>query len=159
MSGTQGGPRFVDDRHRYRLESRIATGGMGEVWRATDTSLGREVAVKVLKLNYQDRPDELAQLEREFHEAQSLSHPNVVSVFDLDRDGNVYFIVMELLEGELLADILKRLDGQPMERHYALGIISSVGVFGGFQGILIDPRTGVLMGGSDPRKDGAAMGY
>ena len=67
----------------------------------------------MLKLNYQDRPDELAQLEREFHEAQSLSHPNVVSVFDLDRDGNVYFIVMELLEGELLADILKRLDGSP----------------------------------------------
>jgi serine/threonine protein kinase len=85
------------------------------------------VAVKVLKLNYQDRADELAQLEREFHQAQSLSHPNVVSVFDLDRDGNVYFIVMELLEGELLADILKRLDGKPMARHYALGIITSVG--------------------------------
>jgi serine/threonine protein kinase len=87
----------------------------------------RCVAVKVLKLNYQDRPDELAQLEREFHQAQSLSHPNVVSVFDLDRDGGVYFIVMELLEGELLADILKRLDGQPMGREFALGIISSVG--------------------------------
>ncbi len=78
----------------------------------------RCVAVKVLKLNYQDRPDELAQLEREFHQAQSLSHPNVVSVFDLDRDGNVYFIVMELLEGELLADILKRLDGQTMGREF-----------------------------------------
>jgi serine/threonine protein kinase len=120
-------------RDRYELTSILGRGSAGTVYKAVDRhrahldASSRCVAVKVLKLNYQDRPDELAQLEREFHEAQSLSHPNVVSVFDLDRDGNVYFIVMELLEGELLADILKRLDGQPMARHYALGIISSVG--------------------------------
>ncbi|WP_129781517.1 protein kinase domain-containing protein [Peristeroidobacter soli] len=120
-------------RDRYELTSILGRGSTGTVYKAVDRHrahldpTARCVAVKVLKLNYQDRPDELAQLEREFHEAQSLSHPNVVSVFDLDRDGNVYFIVMELLEGELLADILKRLDGQPMARHYALGIISSVG--------------------------------
>nr|WP_298718951.1 protein kinase [uncultured Steroidobacter sp.] len=120
-------------RDRYELTSILGRGSTGTVYKAVDrhrTHLdpsSRCVAVKVLKLNYQDRPDELAQLEREFHEAQLLSHPNVVSVFDLDRDGNVYFIVMELLEGELLADILKRLDGQPMARHHALGIISSVG--------------------------------
>lgn len=120
-------------RDRYELISVLGRGSTGTVYKAVDrhrTHLdptSRCVAVKVLKLNYQDRPDELAQLEREFHQAQSLSHPNVVSVFDLDRDGNVYFIVMELLEGELLADILKRLDGRPMARHYALGIVSSVG--------------------------------
>lgn len=120
-------------RDRYELTSILGRGSTGTVYKAVDRhrahldASSRCVAVKVLKLNYQDRPDELAQLEREFHEAQSLSHPNVVSVFDLDRDGNVYFIVMELLEGELLADILKRLDGQAMARHYALGIISSVG--------------------------------
>ncbi|MDY6947316.1 MAG: protein kinase, partial [Pseudomonadota bacterium] len=120
-------------RERYELTSILGRGSTGTVYKAVDRhrehldATARCVAVKVLKLNFQDRPDELAQLEREFHEAQSLSHPNVVSVFDLDRDGNVYFIVMELLEGELLADILKRLDGQPMARHYALGIISSVG--------------------------------
>ncbi len=120
-------------RDRYELTSILGRGSTGTVYKAVDRHrahldpASRCVAVKVLKLNYLDRPDELAQLEREFHEAQSLSHPNVVSVFDLDRDGNVYFIVMELLEGELLADILKRLDGQPMARHYALGIISSVG--------------------------------
>ncbi|MFC4309514.1 protein kinase [Steroidobacter flavus] len=120
-------------RDRYELTSILGRGSTGTVYKAVDRHrahldpTARCVAVKVLKLNYLDRPDELAQLEREFHEAQSLSHPNVVSVFDLDRDGNVYFIVMELLEGELLADILKRLDGQPMARHYALGIISSVG--------------------------------
>ncbi len=120
-------------RDRYELISVLGRGSTGTVFKAVDRhrahldAASRCVAVKVLKLNYQDRPDELAQLEREFHQAQSLSHPNVVSVFDLDRDGNVYFIVMELLEGELLADILKRLDGKPMARHYALGIISSVG--------------------------------
>lgn len=120
-------------RDRYELTSILGRGSTGTVYKAIDRHRAhlepssRCVAVKVLKLNYQDRPEELAQLEREFHEAQSLSHPNVVSVFDLDRDGNVYFIVMELLEGELLADILKRLDGQPMARHYALGVISSVG--------------------------------
>jgi serine/threonine protein kinase len=120
-------------RDRYELISVLGRGSTGTVYKAVDRhrahldAASRCVAVKVLKLNYQDRPDELAQLEREFHQAQSLSHPNVVSVFDLDRDGNVYFIVMELLEGELLADILKRLDGKPMARHYALGIISSVG--------------------------------
>ena len=120
-------------RDRYELISILGRGSSGTVYKAVDRhrahldSASRCVAVKVLKLNYHDRPDELAQLEREFHEAQSLSHPNVVSVFDLDRDGNVYFIVMELLEGELLADILKRLDGQTMARHHALGIISSVG--------------------------------
>ena len=120
-------------RDRYELTSILGRGSTGTVYKAVDRHrahldpASRCVAVKVLKLNYQDRPEELAQLEREFHEAQSLSHPNVVSVFDLDRDGNVYFIVMELLEGELLADILKRLDGQPMARPYALGIISSVG--------------------------------
>lgn len=120
-------------RDRYELISILGRGSSGTVYKAVDRHrahldpTSRCVAVKVLKLNYQERPDELAQLEREFHQAQSLSHPNVVSVFDLDRDGNVYFIVMELLEGELLADILKRLDGKPMARHYALGIISSVG--------------------------------
>jgi serine/threonine protein kinase len=120
-------------RDRYELISVLGRGSTGTVYKAVDrhrTHLdpaSRCVAVKVLKLNYQDRPDDLAQLEREFHQAQSLSHPNIVSVFDLDRDGNVYFIVMELLEGELLADILERLDGKPMARHYALGIISSVG--------------------------------
>lgn len=120
-------------RERYELISILGRGSTGTVYKAVDRHrahldvTARCVAVKVLKLNFEDRPDELAQLEREFHEAQSLSHPNVVSVFDLDRDRNVYFIVMELLEGELLADILKRLDGQPMARHYALGIISSVG--------------------------------
>jgi hypothetical protein len=119
-------------RDRYELLSILGRGSSGTVYKALDRHRAhladgaRFVAVKVLKLDYQNRPEALATLEREFHQAQSLSHPNIVSVFDLDRDGDTYFIVMELLEGELLADILQRLDA-PMQREHALTIVSSVG--------------------------------
>jgi serine/threonine protein kinase len=119
-------------RDRYELLSILGRGSSGTVYRALDrhrahlADAARFVAVKVLKLDYHNRPEALAALEREFHQAQSLSHPNVVSVFDLDRDGDTYFIVMELLEGELLANIMARLGG-PLQREHALAIISSVG--------------------------------
>ncbi len=119
-------------RDRYELLSILGRGSSGTVYRALDrhrahlADAARFVAVKVLKLDYHNRPEALAALEREFHQAQSLSHPNVVSVFDLDRDGDTYFIVMELLEGELLARLMSRLRG-PMQREHALAIISNVG--------------------------------
>jgi len=119
-------------RDRYELLSILGRDSSGTVYRALDrhrahlADTARFVAVKVLKLDYQNRPEQLAALEREFHQAQSLSHPNIVSVFDLDRDGDTYFIVMELLEGELLADVMARLRG-PMQRQHALALISSVG--------------------------------
>ncbi len=78
MSDTTGLP----ESRRYRLESRIATGGMGEVWRATDQVLGREVAVKVLKPEYADDPTFRSRFETEARNAAALHHPNVASVFD-----------------------------------------------------------------------------
>jgi serine/threonine protein kinase len=128
-------PRQQQDvlRDRYELLSILGRGSSGTVYRALDRhrahladTAARFVAVKVLKLDYQNSPAALAALEREFHQAQSLSHPNIVSVFDLDRDGDTYFIVMELLQGELLADVMARLRG-PMQRQHALALISSVG--------------------------------
>jgi serine/threonine protein kinase len=119
-------------RDRYELLAILGRGSSGTVYKALDRHRAhlaedaRYVAVKVLKLDYQNRPDALGELEREFHQAQSLSHPNVVSVFDLDRDGDTYFVVMELLDGELLADVMERL-GAPMQREHALAIVSSVG--------------------------------
>lgn len=119
-------------RERYELLSILGRGSSGTVYKALDrhrahlTESARHVAVKVLKLDYLHRPDALAELEREFHQAQSLSHPNVISVFDLDRDGETYFVVMELLDGELLADVMQRLAG-PMRREHAMAIVSSVG--------------------------------
>ena len=119
-------------RDRYELLSVLGRGNSGTVYKALDrhrahlAEMARYVAVKVLKLDYQNRPEALAELEREFHQAQSLSHPNIVSVFDLDKDGGTNFIVMELLQGELLADIMLRLRGA-MQRKHAMAIISSVG--------------------------------
>ena len=78
MSGSSG----THDGSRYRLESRIATGGMGEVWRATDQVLGRGVALKVLKPEYPDDPTFHSRFETEARNAAALHHPNVASVFD-----------------------------------------------------------------------------
>lgn len=120
-------------RERYELLTILGRGHSGTVYKALDRHRAHLneseqcVAVRVLKLNYQEHPDALAQLEREFHQTQSLSHPNIISMFDLDRDGGTYFLVMELLEGELLADILQRLDHRPMARERALSIIGSIG--------------------------------
>jgi serine/threonine protein kinase len=119
-------------RDRYELLSILGRGNSGTVYKALDrhrahlADAARFVAVKVLKVDYQNRPEALGELEREFHQAQSLAHPNIVSVFDLDKDGDTYFIVMELLQGELLGDIMLRLRG-PMKREHAMAIISSVG--------------------------------
>jgi len=120
-------------RERYELQTMLGRGNAGTVYKALDrhrahlADSAQCVALKVLKLNFQQRPDALAELEREFHQAQSLSHQNIVSMFDLDRDGDTYFLVMELLEGELLADVLRRLDHRTMARNRALSIVGSVG--------------------------------
>ncbi len=118
-----GTERFVDDQHRYRLESRIATGGMGEVWRATDTSLGRPVAVKVLKSEYADDPLFRSRFEVEARHAASLHHPGVASVYDVGQsallgaaDGSAVprpFLVMELVDGQPLSALLR--GGQPLD--------------------------------------------
>jgi serine/threonine-protein kinase len=99
---------------RYLLQSRIATGGMGEVWRSEDTLLDREVAVKVLKQEYADDPTFRARFEAEARNAAALHHPNVASVFDygqlLDDDGSGVrrpFLVMELVPGEPLSALLR----------------------------------------------------
>ena len=127
MTDTQGpgdsSERFVDDQHRYRFESRIATGGMGEVWRATDTSLGRPVAVKVLKAEYADDPLFRSRFETEARHAASLHHPGVASVYDVgessllgETDGSSLprpFLVMELVDGQPLSALLR--GGRPLD--------------------------------------------
>jgi eukaryotic-like serine/threonine-protein kinase len=116
---TDGG-RFADDGHRYALTSRIATGGMGEVWRGTDTLLSRPVAVKVLKPEYADDALFRTRFETEARHAASLHHPGIASVFDFGEatagDGSTSprpFLVMELVEGQPLSALLR--PGTPME--------------------------------------------
>ena len=104
---------------RYRLESRIATGGMGVVWRATDTVLGREVAVKILKPEYADDPSFRHRFESEARHAAALHHPGVASLFDFGEmpadDGSGQprpYLVMELVPGQPLSALLR--GGEPM---------------------------------------------
>ncbi len=108
------GDQRLPDTPRYRLDSRIATGGMGEVWRATDSVLEREVAVKVLKSEYADDPTFRSRFETEARNAAALHHPNVASVFDFGElpssgDGAPPqpYLVMELVRGEPLSALLR----------------------------------------------------
>ena len=111
---------FADDAHRYQLVSRIATGGMGEVWRATDTVLGRQVAVKLLKTEYADDPSFRSRFGTEARHAASLHHPNVAAVYDFGEaasaDGSGVhrpYLVMELVDGQPLSALLR--PGQPLD--------------------------------------------
>jgi eukaryotic-like serine/threonine-protein kinase len=98
------GPVTLGPGERYRLVRRIAAGGMGEVWEADDTVLGRRVALKVLveELAADDRATR--RFVREARATARLAHPNVARVYDFGRDGDAPFLVMELLEGRTLAD-------------------------------------------------------
>ncbi len=112
--------RFVDAAHRYELESRIATGGMGEVWRAADTVLGRQVAVKLLKAEYADHATFRSRFETEARHAASLHHPGVAAVYDFGEadatDGSDVarpYLVMELVDGQPLSALLE--PGHPLD--------------------------------------------
>ena len=93
---------------RYELTSRIAGGGMGEVWAARDDVLGRDVAVKVLRGEHADDPAFLARFRTEARHAASLSHPNIASVYDYGEVDGVSYLVMELVPGEPLSARLTR---------------------------------------------------
>jgi TolB-like protein/Flp pilus assembly protein TadD len=86
----------------YEILTPIGAGGMGEVYRARDTRLGREVAIKVVTDRLMTDPDALARFEREARAIAALSHPNIVALHDVGRDNGAAFAVMELLDGESL---------------------------------------------------------
>jgi serine/threonine protein kinase/Tfp pilus assembly protein PilF len=84
---------------RYRIVEPIGAGGMGEVYRAEDPRLGRDVAIKILPATLADDPEALMRFRREARAVATLSHPNILSLHDFDTDAGVHFAVMELLEG------------------------------------------------------------
>jgi serine/threonine protein kinase len=85
----------------------IGAGGMGEVYRARDTRLGREVAIKVLPAEFASDPDRLRRFEQEARAVAALSHPNVLAIFDVGTHDAIPYLVTELLEGESLRDRLR----------------------------------------------------
>ncbi|MDE3245828.1 MAG: serine/threonine-protein kinase, partial [Acidobacteriota bacterium] len=109
VPGTKLGP--------YEVFSLLGAGGMGEVYKAKDTRLGREVAVKVLSPDLAKHTDALARFEREAKAVAALNHPNILGIFDFGRVDGISYAVMELLEGESLRT---RLDQGPLPLRAAL---------------------------------------
>jgi serine/threonine-protein kinase len=91
----------------YRIVDKIGAGGMGEVYRAHDERLDRDVAIKVLPEEVAKDPDRLARFEREARAIAKLDHPNILSIHDFDNEGGVAYAVMELLDGESLREVIK----------------------------------------------------
>jgi Tol biopolymer transport system component len=92
----------------YEVLAPLGAGGMGEVYRATDPRLGRQVAIKVLPQDLASDPDRLSRFEREARAASSLNHPNILTVHEFGHHGEAPFLVTELLEGESLRGVLQR---------------------------------------------------
>ncbi len=91
----------------YELVEELGAGGMGVVWRAHDRRLGRDVALKVLPPHLAAHPDALVRFEREARGLAALSHPNIVSIFDLGEEGSLRYIVTEVLEGDTLREAVR----------------------------------------------------
>src|SRR5262245_39297391 len=92
----------------FRLAEKIGQGGMGEVWKATDTTLGRDVAIKILPPEFAADAERLARFEREAKVLASLNHPNIAGIYGLHQAGGLRFLAMELVPGEDLAERLNR---------------------------------------------------
>ncbi len=90
----------------YEILAPLGSGGMGDVYRARDTHLNREVAVKVLSPNFEDDPNLLMRFQREAHVLASLNHPNIVTIYDVGQDSHTVYIAMELVDGKVLDEIL-----------------------------------------------------
>jgi eukaryotic-like serine/threonine-protein kinase len=99
---------------RYRFTAPIGAGGMGEVYRATDTKLGRDVALKVLPAEMAHDPERLASFQREARAVAALNHPHIVTVFSIEEANGVHFLTMELVEGHSLERLIPKA-GLPVE--------------------------------------------
>jgi len=112
-AGTKLGP--------YEIKEPLGAGGMGEVYRARDTRLGRDVAIKVLPAHLSSNPDLRQRMEREAKAISSLNHPHICTLHDVGSQDGVDFLVMEHLEGETLADRLHR-GALPLDEALKIGI-------------------------------------
>src|SRR6202051_1482823 len=87
---------------RYEIQSPLGVGGMGEVYRATDTKLGRNVALKVLPPDVASDPERLERFRREARALAAINHPHIVTIFSVEEADGVHFLTMELVDGQSL---------------------------------------------------------
>src|SRR5229473_1289991 len=98
----------------YQVLSLLGTGGMGEVYRAHDPKLQRDVAIKVLPKRFVDDPDRLGRFRREAQLLALLNHPNIATIHGLEQSDGVHYLVMELVAGETLAQRIERAGALPI---------------------------------------------
>src|SRR5215204_7725309 len=99
---------------RYEIRSKLGAGGMGEVYRAHDPKLGRDVAIKILSRAFTTHPDRLARFEREARMLASLNHPNICGIYGLEESDSIRFLILELVEGKTLAETLSDCSSSPV---------------------------------------------
>jgi serine/threonine-protein kinase len=99
----------------YEVAAQIGAGGMGEVYRAHDTKLGRDVAIKVLPEAFAHDPERLSRFQREAKMLAALNHPNIATIYGLEQSSGTNYLVMELVAGENLAERVKREGAVPIE--------------------------------------------
>jgi eukaryotic-like serine/threonine-protein kinase len=108
----------------YRIDALIASGGMGDVYRARDTVLGRDVAIKILPAAFSDDPERLTRFQQEAQFLASLSHPNIAAIYGVHESDGVRGLVLELVDGETLA---QRLERGPIPLHDTARIARQIG--------------------------------
>src|SRR6185295_12017850 len=104
---------------RYEIRSLLGKGGMGEVYLANDATLHRSVAIKVLRADLIADKDRMRRFEREAQTASSLNHPNILTIYEIDRENECHFIVTEFIEGNSLGQEVER---EPLKLAEVLGI-------------------------------------
>jgi serine/threonine protein kinase len=110
----------------YEVVAPLGAGGMGEVYRARDTKLNRDVAIKILPDTFLQDPDRTARFEREAQLLAALNHPHIAAIYGLEHSGAAQFLVLELVEGETLAEKLKGLGASRLGLDEALAIARQI---------------------------------
>ncbi|MGB3563253.1 MAG: protein kinase [Thermoanaerobaculia bacterium] len=105
----------------YKILAKLGSGGMGEVWRAVDIELGREVAIKVLPAEMATDADRLERFKREARTVAALNHPNIVTLFSVEDSDGVHFLTMELVEGKRLDEIIPA-SGLGLDRLFSIAV-------------------------------------
>jgi serine/threonine-protein kinase len=137
----------------YEILAPLGSGGMGNVYRARDTHLNRDLAVKVLSPNFAHDPNQLMRFRREAHVLASLNHPNIVTIYEIGQDSNTVYIAMELIDGKALDGVLA---AGPMPMHDVLDVAAQIGA-----GLAVAHESGIVHRDLKPknvmiRKDGLA---